>query len=121
MTAALHVRLSWALLATIFLGLTKPATAANTPDDFPNNLATDLAPLVALFGEQATKRFLSETTTIWDSIIFTATRIGILTAVVSVIREDVAAYLSGVLRESKSQGGRKGSEGDEGVTGDIVE
>jgi hypothetical protein len=29
-------------------------------DDFSNNLSTDLSPLLALFGEQVTKQFLSE-------------------------------------------------------------
>jgi hypothetical protein len=55
-------------------------------DDFANNFASDLAPIVALFGEQATKQFLSESSTIWDSIIFGVAPFGILTAVVSVIR-----------------------------------
>jgi hypothetical protein len=76
----------------VILALAVPAGAAltlGTPaqwDVFTNNFATDLAPLVVLFGEQATKQFLSESTGILDPIIFGVAPIGILTAVVSVIR-----------------------------------
>ncbi|KAF3182350.1 hypothetical protein TWF788_006265 [Orbilia oligospora] len=55
-------------------------------EDFSNNLATDLAPLITLFGEQVTKQFLSESLSTWDNIIFAMAPLGILTAVVSVIR-----------------------------------
>ncbi|EPS39490.1 hypothetical protein H072_6724 [Dactylellina haptotyla CBS 200.50] len=41
-----------------------PHSAAFGWDDFTNNLATDLAPLIALFGEQVMKQFLSESLTI---------------------------------------------------------
>ena len=55
-------------------------------DDITNNLASDLAPLITLFGEQATKQFLSESTSFIDSIIFSVAPLGLITAVVSVIR-----------------------------------
>lgn len=55
-------------------------------DDFANNLATDLGPLISLFGEAPTMQYLSETTTSEDIIIFSMAPIGILTAVVSAIR-----------------------------------
>ncbi|KAH6877225.1 putative ankyrin repeat protein [Thelonectria olida] len=55
-------------------------------DDFSNNLATDLAPLVALFGESPTKQYLSECLTIEDKIIFATAPLGVITAVVSAIR-----------------------------------
>ncbi|GAW24156.1 hypothetical protein ANO14919_137370 [Xylariales sp. No.14919] len=55
-------------------------------DDFSNNLATDLAPLVALFGEAPTKQYLSECLTPEDIIIFAIAPLGIITAVVSAIR-----------------------------------
>ena len=73
----------WTLLA--IFGFVVQARA-NGWDDFTNNLATDLAPLVALFGEQVTKQFLSESTSPLDNIIFAVAPLGILTAVVSVIR-----------------------------------
>lgn len=55
-------------------------------DDFSNNLATDLAPLIALFGESPTKQYLSECLTAEDIIIFAVAPLGIITAVVSAIR-----------------------------------
>ncbi|KAL8366789.1 hypothetical protein RB595_008760 [Gaeumannomyces hyphopodioides] len=53
---------------------------------FANDFATDMAPIVVLFGKQATKQFLSESTKAWDCIIFGMAPIGIITAIVSVIR-----------------------------------
>jgi hypothetical protein len=38
----------------------------NDWDDFANNLATDLAPLITLFGEQVTKQYLSESVGLLD-------------------------------------------------------
>lgn len=55
-------------------------------DDFSNNLATDLAPLVSLFGEQPTKQYLSECVTLLDIIIFSIAPLGIITTIVSTIR-----------------------------------
>jgi hypothetical protein len=55
-------------------------------DDFSNNLATDLAPLISLFGEQATKQYLSESISWLDYFILAMAPIGILTALVSAIR-----------------------------------
>ncbi|KAK6353776.1 hypothetical protein TWF730_008203 [Orbilia blumenaviensis] len=63
-----------------------PCCAAFEWDEFANNLATDLAPLITLFGEQVTKQFLSESLSTWDSVIFAMAPLGILTAVVSAIR-----------------------------------
>ncbi|KAF3080174.1 hypothetical protein TWF706_002821 [Orbilia oligospora] len=63
-----------------------PSSAAFEWNNFTNNLATGLAPLITLFGEQVTKQFLSESLSTWDSIIFAMAPLGILTAIVSVIR-----------------------------------
>ncbi|KAF5519285.1 Ankyrin repeat and SAM domain-containing protein 3 [Colletotrichum aenigma] len=60
--------------------------AADGWDDFTNNLASDLAPIISLFGEQATKQYLSESITWLDYFIFAMAPIGILTALVSAIR-----------------------------------
>ncbi|TGJ71906.1 hypothetical protein EYR41_003832 [Orbilia oligospora] len=46
-------------------------------DDFADNFATDLAPLIALFGEQVTRQFLSESLSIWDNIIFAMAPLGL--------------------------------------------
>jgi hypothetical protein len=44
------------------------------------------APLITLFGERLTKQFLSESISILDNVIFALSPLGVLTAVVSVIR-----------------------------------
>ncbi|KAK4112749.1 hypothetical protein N656DRAFT_708720 [Canariomyces notabilis] len=54
--------------------------------DLSNDLATDLGPLLALFGDAITKQYLSESTSLFDYIIFALAPIGLVTAVVSVIR-----------------------------------
>ncbi|KAF3255599.1 hypothetical protein TWF128_005590 [Orbilia oligospora] len=61
-------------------------SSASGWDEFANNFATDIAPIVVLFGEQVTKQFLSESTSVLDHIIFAVAPLGVLTAVVSVIR-----------------------------------
>ncbi|KAH6970617.1 hypothetical protein BKA56DRAFT_622293 [Ilyonectria sp. MPI-CAGE-AT-0026] len=75
------------LLAAYFCGfLLVPTVRADGWDDFSNNLTTDLAPLLSLFGEQITKQYLSESVTPLDYFIFAMAPMGILTAVVSAIR-----------------------------------
>lgn len=54
--------------------------------DFSNDLATDLAPLLTLFGDAITKQYLSESTSFLDYLIFAMGPIGVLTAMVSTIR-----------------------------------
>ncbi|XHG09575.1 hypothetical protein AWENTII_012623 [Aspergillus wentii] len=71
------------LLVLFFL---LPGTLASDWDDFTDNLATDLAPLISLFGERLTTQFLSESTSVLDNFTFAVAPLGILTAVVSAIR-----------------------------------
>jgi ankyrin repeat protein len=59
---------------------------ASDMDDFSNNLATDIGPLIALFGGGVTTQYLSESTAFLDYIIFALAPIGIVTAMVSAIR-----------------------------------
>ncbi|KAL4988309.1 hypothetical protein BDW68DRAFT_196812 [Aspergillus falconensis] len=72
------------LFLTTFFWTT--SVGAESWEDFADNFATDLAPLVALFGERLTKQFLAESTSRLDNLIFALCPLGILTAVVSVIR-----------------------------------
>ncbi|KAL3480979.1 hypothetical protein BJX99DRAFT_253963 [Aspergillus californicus] len=74
-------------------------------DDFSNNLATDLSPLIALFGEQATKQFLSESLSPLDNFIFAMAPIGILTAVVSAIRVCGSSSLRAFIGRAQEGGG----------------
>lgn len=60
--------------------------AASGWDDFSNNLAANLALILQLFGEQFTKKYLAESTSTLDCIIFAMAPLGVLTAIVSTIR-----------------------------------
>ncbi|XRM37598.1 hypothetical protein ABZX51_001062 [Aspergillus tubingensis] len=75
----------WHLSLITILSLL-PGALATGWDDFADDLATDLAPLISLFGERLSKQFLSESTSILDNFLFSVAPLGILTAVVSVIR-----------------------------------
>lgn len=59
---------------------------ADDLSDFSNDLATDVGPLLVLFGEAMTRQYLSESTSFVDYFIFAMAPIGILTAIVSAIR-----------------------------------
>jgi hypothetical protein len=63
-----------------------PGVRADWWDDFTNNFTTDLMPLLALFGEQVTKRYMSESLNWLDNFIFAMAPLGTLTAVVSATR-----------------------------------
>jgi len=55
-------------------------------DGFTNNLLSDLAPLLALFGGQVIKQFLSMSLGLADHILLAMGPIGVVTIVVSAIR-----------------------------------
>ncbi|KAJ4329032.1 hypothetical protein N0V84_000382 [Fusarium piperis] len=55
-------------------------------DDFSNNLFSDLAPLLTLFGEQVTKQFLSMSMGWADNVLLAMGPLGIITTIVSAIR-----------------------------------
>ncbi|KAF0644307.1 hypothetical protein FPSE5266_03430 [Fusarium pseudograminearum] len=73
----------WLLL---FFALVATHAAADDLSDFSNDLATDVGPLLVLFGESMTRQYLSESTSFLDYLIFAMAPIGILTAITSVIR-----------------------------------
>ncbi|KAK4178769.1 hypothetical protein QBC36DRAFT_96243 [Triangularia setosa] len=55
-------------------------------DEFSNNLFSDLAPLLTLFGEQVTKQFLSLSLGWADNVLLAMGPLGIMTIIVSAIR-----------------------------------
>ncbi|KAF3019796.1 hypothetical protein E8E14_012258 [Neopestalotiopsis sp. 37M] len=73
-------------LVCVVILLSLPLVRADFWDDFSNNLATDLAPLLSLFGERVTMQYMSESITFLDYFIFAMAPMGILTALVSAIR-----------------------------------
>ncbi|KAH7253625.1 uncharacterized protein BKA55DRAFT_343252 [Fusarium redolens] len=74
------VLLSFALLSV--------PTRADSGDDFSNNMFSDLAPLLALFGERVTMQFLSQSMGWADCIILAVAPLGNITTIVSAIRVD---------------------------------
>jgi hypothetical protein len=90
-------------------------------DDFANNLATDLAPLLALFGEQITKQYLSESVTLLDNFIFAMAPLGILTAVVSTIRVCGSASLRAFIGRAQEGGGNAEAELCSSTSRDVCE
>lgn len=73
-------------------------------DNFANNLGSDIAPLLALFGESVTTQYLSESFGIIDSLIFALAPLGIITAIVAAIRvagEPMLRSLIGKAKESR--------------------
>ena len=84
--------------ATASTLLTRAAESANfNGEDFSNNLLSDLAPLFSLFGEQATKQFLSLSTCWADSILLAMGPVGIITIVVSAIRIGNVRWLKAII------------------------
>ncbi|KAF8248677.1 hypothetical protein K440DRAFT_546484, partial [Wilcoxina mikolae CBS 423.85] len=77
------------------------AAAADAGDDFTNNVFTDLAPLLALFGEQFSKQFMSQSMDFLDHIIFAMAPLGILTAIVSAIRVGGPSWLKAVVGRAR--------------------
>lgn len=65
-------------------------------NDFSNNLLSDLAPILTLFGEQVTKQYLSLSLGWSDNIIIAVAPLGILTVVVSAIRVSQYRWLKGL-------------------------
>ncbi|UKZ93787.1 uncharacterized protein TrAFT101_008695 [Trichoderma asperellum] len=90
-------------------------------DDFSNNLATDLAPFLALFGEQTTKQFLSESITVLDYYIFSIAPIGILTAVISAIRVCGTPSLRAFIGRAQEGGGDAEAELCSSTSRDVCE
>ena len=66
-------------------------------DGFLNNLLSDLAPLLTLFGEQVTRQFLSLSLGWADHILLAANPLGIITIVVSAIRINGPGWLKAVI------------------------
>ncbi|KAH7309117.1 hypothetical protein B0I35DRAFT_441476 [Stachybotrys elegans] len=74
-------------------------------DEFSNNLFSDLAPLLTLFGEQVTKQFLTMSMSWEDNILLAMGPLGIITIIVSAIRVGGGKGLKtliGRARESRS-------------------
>ncbi|EQB55518.1 hypothetical protein CGLO_04561 [Colletotrichum gloeosporioides Cg-14] len=84
-------------------------------------MATDLSPLLALFGEQVTKQFLSESISMLDNFIFAMAPLGIVTAVVSAIRVCGGPSLRAFIGRAQEGGGIAESELCSSTSRDVCE
>ncbi|KAK2771388.1 ankyrin repeat domain-containing protein 28 [Colletotrichum kahawae] len=113
--------LSAAHLCLFLLTCATGTAQADGWDDFSKNLATDLAPILALFGEQITKQFLSESTTMWDNFIFAMAPLGVITAVVSAIRVCGGYSLRAFIGRAQEGGGIAEAELCSSTSRDVCE
>ncbi|PMB64524.1 hypothetical protein BM221_009363 [Beauveria bassiana] len=75
--------------------------AVDSGNDFVNNLFTDLAPLLALFGERVTQQFMSQSTGWADPILLSMAPLGIITAIVGAIRVGGPPWLKAVIGRAR--------------------
>ncbi|KAF1729542.1 Serine/threonine-protein phosphatase 6 regulatory ankyrin repeat subunit B [Beauveria bassiana] len=75
--------------------------AADSGNDFVNNLFTDLAPLLALFGERVTQQFMSQSTGWADHILLSMAPLGIVTAIVAAIRVGGPPWLKAIIGRAR--------------------
>ena len=68
------------------LSESSPGPVGFNGDEFSNNLFSDLAPLLTLFGEQVTKQFLSMSLGWEDTVLLAMGPLGIVTVIISAIR-----------------------------------
>jgi hypothetical protein len=74
--------------------------------EFAFNLFSDIAPILALFGEQFARQFMSENITWLDHLLFAMVPLGIVTAVTGAIRVQgphIAKAFIGRVRENRAQ------------------
>ncbi|KAF4627101.1 hypothetical protein G7Y89_g11056 [Cudoniella acicularis] len=89
----------WITIAVIVL-FAAPASAINA-NTFANNAASDLGPLITLFGDNVTTQFLKSSFTVFDSILFAMAPIGIITAITSAIRVGSIKLLKTLIGRSR--------------------
>jgi len=88
--------------AVFFSGV---ANGAGSAEEFSNAFFSDLGPLIALFGEQVTKQFMSQSMYWSDHIIFAMAPLGILTAIVGAIRVGGPVWLKAVIGRARESRG----------------
>ncbi|WQF87613.1 Putative ankyrin repeat-containing domain superfamily [Colletotrichum destructivum] len=92
-------RSQWRCL--VLMALLASAQAAGGLDDFSNNLFSDLAPLLALFGERVTMQFMSQSLGWADCIALAMAPLGVITIIVSAIRVGGPMRLKAIIGRAK--------------------
>ncbi|KAI5809186.1 hypothetical protein BZA77DRAFT_348057 [Pyronema omphalodes] len=77
------------------------SSTATNEAELSNNLISDLAPLLALFGERFTQQFLSFSTSSVDSLLFALAPLGIITAIVGAIRVAGPSWLRALVGRAR--------------------
>lgn len=90
-------------------------------DNFANNLGTDLAPLLALFGEQVTKQFMSESLSWVDSLLFCLAPLGVITAMIAAIRVAGSPGLRALIGRAKESRGEVEADLMSSTSADVCE
>lgn len=90
-------------------------------DNFANNLGSDLAPLLTLFGEQVTKQYLSESLSWVDCLLFALSPLGIITAIVAAIRVAGSPWLRSVIGRAKESRGEVEADLMSSTSSDVCE
>lgn len=119
-------------LATVVLVLsmvTSSSGVCTTPDcapaegwdNFANNLGSDLAPLLALFGEQVTTQFLSESLNWMDSLLVAIAPLGIITTMVAAIRTNGSPLLRSLVGRAKESRGTVEADLMSSTSADVCE
>ncbi|KAI6762512.1 hypothetical protein HG530_008492 [Fusarium avenaceum] len=85
------------LLLLLFAG----CAIADGGDDFSNNLFSDLAPLLALFGERVAMQFMSQSMGWADHFILAMAPVGIITIIVSAIRVGGPSWLKAIIGRAR--------------------
>ncbi|KAI9866732.1 MAG: Ankyrin-2 [Trichoglossum hirsutum] len=99
---SLALSLSVLLVTRLYLVLPHALpTRADPGDDFSNNFATDIAPLLALFGENVAKQFMADSMGWKDNIIFAMAPLGIITAIVGAIRVSGPGWLKSIVGRAR--------------------
>ena len=78
-----------------------PFVLADAGTDFSNNLFSDLAPILALFGEQVAKQYMSHSMSSIEDVIFAMAPLGIITAITGAIRVGGPSYLQAIIGRAR--------------------
>jgi hypothetical protein len=89
----------WITIAVITLFVA--SASAVDASTFANNAASDLGPLITLFGDNVTTQFLKSSFSVFDSILFAMAPIGIITAITSAIRVGSIKLLKTLIGRSR--------------------
>ncbi|KAF8537728.1 ankyrin repeat-containing domain protein [Trichophaea hybrida] len=98
-------RISSRLFGASVFATRLPPALADAGDDFANNLFSDLAPVLALFGEKVATQYMSQSMGWVEDIIFAMAPLGIITAIVCAIRVSGPRWMKAVIGRAREGNG----------------